>query len=208
MIRLWGRSTSTNVQKVLWFTEELKLDIEHREVGGPFGGLDTPEFARLNPNRTVPVLEYDGCVIWESHAILRFLANKNGAESYYPGNANERSYDDRWLDWHSNVFWPPIRTLFLDGWRDKVFALNSPEASKLFARVAANVDLLETCRVGEAESSGDARLSDLPLVIGLNRLLTVNPEFTLPPHVADWFARLTSRPGFSVVRDAERNLRI
>lgn len=208
MIRLWGRSTSTNVQKVLWLCRELNLAFDHREVGGPFGGLDTPEFFSLNPNRTVPVFDHDGAVIWESHAILRFIANKYRAHDYYPDNPEARSFDDQWLDWHSNIFWPPVRTLFLDGRRDRLFEMHSQRALKLLEQITKNIGLLETCRLeGMQSHDGAPRLSDVPLVIGVNRLLTTKPDFPLPPRVAQWFDRMTARPAFDTIRQAEEKLR-
>ena len=60
MITIWGRTTSSNVQTVMWAIAELGLEHERIDAGGPFGGLDTPEFAAMNPNRLVPVLRDGG----------------------------------------------------------------------------------------------------------------------------------------------------
>ena len=76
---LWGRASSVNVQKVLWALSELGLAYDHRIVGGKYGGLGGAEFARLPPVRRVPVLEDNGVTLWESHAILRHLARREGA---------------------------------------------------------------------------------------------------------------------------------
>ncbi len=208
MIRLWGRATSTNVQKALWLLAELDVGFEHVEVGGPFGGLDTREFSALNPNRTVPVLEHDGTVVWESHAVLRFLANTHQATAWYPDAPGERAYDDQWLDWHANIFWPPIRELFLGGMRDGRFDLHSDQANVLKASVSRHLGVIETARLpSQADQVPDPRLSDLPLVIGINRLLTVVPDFSLPDRVRDWFHHMNTRPAFDVVRQAEATLR-
>ncbi len=208
MIRLWGRDTSTNVQKVLWLSAELGLTVDHRQVGGPFGGLDTPEFRRLNPNGTIPVLEYGTATVWESHAILRFLATKTGATGIYPTDSEARSFDDSWLDWHSNVYWPPIRTLFLEGWRDKVLRFESGEGKALFTRIDHNMSLLAENRLTDVQTLDQGlRLSDIPLAVGISRLRTMLPEYELPAVVEDWFEALTKRPAFDVVHHAETKLR-
>src|SRR5215468_4547469 len=96
---LLGRRSSFNVQKVQWLLGELGLDFEQRELGGRFGGLDTPEFLTLNPNGRIPVLVDGDVVVWESHAILRYLAATHGGDSWWPRSAAARSFPDRWLDW-------------------------------------------------------------------------------------------------------------
>ena len=56
MITVWGRATSVNVQAVMWALAELGIACERIDVGGAFGGLDTPEFRAMNPNGRIPVL--------------------------------------------------------------------------------------------------------------------------------------------------------
>ncbi len=98
-LRVWGRRSSFNVQKVLWVLDHLGLDHQHTEVGGKFGGLDTLEFRRLNPHGKVPVLADGEVVIWESHTILRYLAARYGSGTLWREDAAERTHLDRWLDW-------------------------------------------------------------------------------------------------------------
>lgn len=79
MLTVWGRKNSINVQKVMWTVGELGLEYRRHDVGRQFGGLDTPEFLALNPNGLVPVIEDGGTVVWESNAVVRYLAAKYGA---------------------------------------------------------------------------------------------------------------------------------
>ena len=74
MLKVWGRRSSFNVQKVMWLTGELGLEHERIDAGGSFGGLDAPEFRARNPHGLVPVIDDGGIIVWESHAILRYLA--------------------------------------------------------------------------------------------------------------------------------------
>ena len=74
MRRLLGRANSSNVMKVIWLLEELGLPYQREDVGGAFGGTDTAEYRAMNPNGIVPTLVDDGFVLWESNAILRYLA--------------------------------------------------------------------------------------------------------------------------------------
>ena len=77
MLKIWGRTNSVNVQKVLWCCEELGVDYDRVDAGGPFGVVDTPEYRRRNPNGLVPTIDDDGFVLWESNAIVRYLAAKH-----------------------------------------------------------------------------------------------------------------------------------
>src|SRR3974390_696094 len=114
MLRIWGRRNSINVQKVMWAVGELGLAPEHIDAGGSFGGLDTDEFHAINPNRRVPVIDDDGLIVWESHAIVRYLAGKYGPRTLMPEDQGSRAQSDMWTDWVladlqpafiSGVFW-------------------------------------------------------------------------------------------------------
>ena len=79
MLKILGRATSSNVQKVVWLCNELAVPFERADVGGPFGGNDKPEYLALNPNGVVPTIDDDGFVLWESNSIVRYLAEKHAA---------------------------------------------------------------------------------------------------------------------------------
>jgi glutathione S-transferase len=71
MLRVWGRRSSFNVQKVMWLIGEPGLAHEHIDAGGGFGTLDTPDFLAMNPHGRIPVIRDGDVIVWESHAILR-----------------------------------------------------------------------------------------------------------------------------------------
>ena len=126
MLRIWGRLSSINVQKVVWCARELHLDHERVDIGVNKGDLDTEAYVRLNPNRQIPVIEdFRGTdvggepfVLWESNAIVRYLASKHGAGRMCPSDLRARADADRWMDWQQTtllgplgvVFWNLIRT--------------------------------------------------------------------------------------------------
>ena len=78
MLKIWGRLTSVNVQKVVWCADELGLEYERIEAGGKYGVVNTPQYLAMNPNALIPVIEDDGFVLAESGAILVYLADKAG----------------------------------------------------------------------------------------------------------------------------------
>jgi glutathione S-transferase len=119
MLKVWGRRSSFNVQKVMWLIGELELAHEHIDAGGKFGGLDLPDFLAMNPHGRVPVIQDGDAVVWESHAILRYLAARHSAGKFWSYDPVARARVDGWMDWSqtslqpdflSGVFWGFYRT--------------------------------------------------------------------------------------------------
>ena len=120
MIKVWGRRTSSNVQAVMWAIGELGLVHERYDFGHRYGGVDTPEFLAMNPNGLVPVVrDGDGEPLWESAAILRYLANRYGRAPFWPDDLATRTHIDKWAEWSKinfavnfsgPIFWQVIRT--------------------------------------------------------------------------------------------------
>jgi glutathione S-transferase len=120
MLKVWGRKTSSNVQVVMWSAAELGLACERYDCGHRYGGLNTPEFLAMNPNGTIPVLrDDDGEPLWESAAILRYLANRYGRAPYWPDDLAMRTHIDKWAEWSKinvalnfsgPIFWQVVRT--------------------------------------------------------------------------------------------------
>src|SRR5438105_15482848 len=98
MLKIWGRTNSVNVKKALWAAEELGLKYERVDAGMQYGVVHSPEYKRMNPNSLVPTLEDDGFVLWESHAIVRYLAAKHAAGTLWPNDLHLRPDADRSVD--------------------------------------------------------------------------------------------------------------
>ncbi len=113
MLKLLGRLTSGNVQKVVFALEELKLPYQREDYGRQFNNTQTPDYGALNPTRKVPTLLDGDLAIWESHAILRYLAAKSGSDLYPTGLA-ARTHVDRWMDWQLASLNAPYVAAFLE----------------------------------------------------------------------------------------------
>ncbi|WP_296227292.1 glutathione S-transferase family protein [Ralstonia sp. UBA689] len=161
MLRIWGRLSSVNVQKVVWCAHELSLDHERIDVGGAFGGVNTPEFLAMNPNGMIPVIE-DGIndtgderfVLWESNAIVRYLCSRYDPGNLYPLELHERADADRWMDWQTTTFSPSMVDAFLQ-------LVRTPEDQRDAARI-------ERSRQAAERTTGilDAVLAKQPYVAG------------------------------------------
>ncbi|MGI9388253.1 MAG: glutathione S-transferase family protein [Methyloligellaceae bacterium] len=113
MFTIYGRANSSNVRKVLWLLAELGIDdYERLDYGRGYTPCDTPEYLALNPNKVVPTLVDGDLVIWESNAILRYLATKHGTKEIYPTELVARTRVEQWLDWQLTTAITGIRNLF------------------------------------------------------------------------------------------------
>ena len=113
MLKIWGRNTSINVQKVMWAIGELGMPHERIDVGGAFGSTKEPFYLAMNPNSLVPTLEEDdGFILWESNTVVRYLAAKHGAGTLEPADPHERARASQWMDWMLTVCAPAIHPLF------------------------------------------------------------------------------------------------
>src|SRR3989454_7315331 len=112
MLVIWGRNNSINVQKVLWCCEEMAIEYKRIDAGAVFGVVNTPEYRSLNPNGLVPTIDDDGFVLWESNAIIRYLAAKHGAGTLWPDDLRQRADADRWMDWATSTVAPAITPVF------------------------------------------------------------------------------------------------
>ena len=110
-MRLLGRKTSGNVQKVLWLLEELNMPYEREDYGRQFNNTQTPEYLRMNPNAKVPTLVDGEMIIWESNTILRYLATK-AKSPLYPADAARRTQVERWMDWQLASLNGPYLVMF------------------------------------------------------------------------------------------------
>lgn len=119
MLTVLGRATSSNVQALMWGLAELGVSVKRLDKGENFGGLDMPEFRAQNPHGKIPVLLVeDGTAIFETAAILRYLANRFGDSAFWPADAMARARVDMWAEWAKHdvaeaftgpVFWRVVR---------------------------------------------------------------------------------------------------
>lgn len=197
MLRVWGRLSSVNVQKVMWTIAELGLAHEHIPAGGDFGGLDDPEFLAMNPHGRVPVIDDGGTVVWESNAIVRYLAARYGEGCLCPADAAGRARCDQWMDWAATGFQGYFMDVFWGYYRTPAAQRNMAEvnlrwrATHQALRVADRVLAERPWLAGEAFS-----MADIPAGTLLYRYFGLDLERRPRPHVAAWYERLQARPAY------------
>eukprot|EP01036_Dinobryon_divergens_P034300 gene34300-44303_t len=211
MIRLFGRSNSIAVQKVMWTAAELNLlNVERIDAGGKFGLPDN--YLSVNPNGKVPtIIDSNGFSLWESHAICKYLIRKyadNSTKRLYPFDDIQRTARiDQWMDWKATVLYPPIQKLFMTmirtapadrNWAAYEAAVTECDSKWTIVDKELGNKMLYIC-------GDELSLADIPLAICYHRwLLTADDKKRSKfPAIDDWFGRLKeeSKPFKEIVID-------
>lgn len=196
-MKLYGRITAFNVQKVLWLLEELNLEYEHIEVGGKFGGLDSEEFKRVNPLKKIPVLIDGGKTIWESHSVLRYLIATYGQGAFYFDDPYERSLYERWADWAHTSFQPAFMDTFWNYYRVPEADRNMEAVNEAIEKCKECLNVLNAQLEGKRFLVGDSlTIADICAGTALYRLTTQGLNISLPENVHQWYETLQKRKGY------------
>ena len=195
MLKIWGRITSINVQKVVWCCDEMGLAYERIDAGGAFGKTKSPEYLAMNPNSLVPTIDDEGFILYESNAIVRYLAAKHGAGSLWPADARQRADVDRWMDWNSTTFIPAMRDAF---WQ----MIRTPEPQRDMAAVErSRADGEKGAAILDDHLARHRYMTDFgftvaDIVVGCaaHRWLLLPVRREPRPHLQRWYDEIRSRP--------------
>ena len=199
MRQLLGRANSSNVMKVIWLLEDLHLPYERRDVGGAFGGTDTPEYIAMNPNRIVPTLVEDGFVLWESNVILRYLCAANApGNPMWPDDVRARADIDRWMDWLQTTLGPQMTPVFWGLVRTAPDKRDWNAINTAAAKLGELYGMLDARLARHDYIAGDTfTLADIPIGVHAHRWMSFE-GITKPdlPHLRAWYQRLLARPAY------------
>ncbi len=197
MLRIWGRTNSINVQKVMWAVGELGLDFERMDVGGEFGGLDSADYGALNPNRRVPTLQDGSFSLWESNAIVRYLAAKHAAGGLWPTEPEARAVADQWMDWQQTTLVPDMRIVFWGLVRTERGKRDTPKIDAAVESLKSLWDRLDRHLGERSFVAGDAfTMGDIPVGAMCHRYHALGVERAASENVAAWYERLKRRPAY------------
>ena len=199
MIKIWGRNTSSNVQKAMWAVDELGLERQRIDVGGAFGKTKEAPYLTMNPNSLVPTLEEeDGFTLWESNSIVRYLAGKHDKSGVLePKDPKQRALASQWMDWQLSVvgpaifhaFWGLIRT---PAEKRDLAAINTSQEKTTAAMMILDGQLAKTAFVaGPIFSYGD-----IPVGVMCYRYRQLVPGRPATPNLDRWYDAIAKRKAF------------
>ena len=198
MLKIWGRTTSINVQKVLWCCAELNVKYDRVDAGGKFGVNNTPEYLAMNPNGLVPTINDDGLILWDSHAIVRHLSRKHGKGTLWPSDEKVLADADRWMEWYSTTLWNNLRPIFWNLVRVEPDKRDMKAVEDGRTKMAGNLKIVESNLAGRQYMAGNAfTMGDIPLGVALHRWFLLPIERPGYPRLSAYYERLKQRPGFA-----------
>lgn len=197
MLRILGRKTSINVRKVLWLADEMGLAHEHEDWGMPLRDPNVPEFLALNPNGQVPVLIEDDFVLWESSAIMAYLAAAYGPTPLQPADAKARALSDQWLGWQgadlSSVWGYAVMALArkVPGYNDET------RIGESLKRWTPKMAILEAQlgRTGAYVTGPAMALADIALGLSVHRWFSIERDLAPMPNCRTYLERLRAGKG-------------
>lgn len=198
MLELWGRTNSINVQKVCWMVAELALPVRRHDAGMAFGVVGEDWYGRLNPNRLVPTIRDGDVVLWESNAIVRYLATRHAAGTWMPADPAARAQAEQWMDWQQTTVMTGLSPLFLG------LVRTPPERRDAAVLARAADDVARAMAMLDAHLAGrDYMLGDQPTVADIALGCPAYRWYALPvahaqlPNLRRWYERLATRPAFA-----------
>jgi glutathione S-transferase len=198
MLKIWGRNTSGNVQKVIWALAEMKLPFERIDVGGAFGKTHEPSYLAMNPNSLVPTLEEDdGFTLWESNSIVRYLAAKTSNAALEPADLRMRARAQMWMDWQLTILGPAITPVFWGLIRTPPEKRDESVIGSGVQKTIAAAQIMDAQLGKTPYMAGDTFCyGDIPVGIMIHRYVQLIKERPATPNLDRWYAAISSRSAF------------
>jgi len=210
MLRLWGRPTSTRTLRVLWTLSEIGLEFElilasatmgptgsvyrgHR----PHGVVAEPSYRAMNPNGTVPTLDDDGFILWESNAIVRYLASKYAPRLLYGDDLRIFARAAQWMDWDNNHLMSAQHTLVMQLVRLPAHERDAREIERARNELIAAFRIIDAQLGGSRFIAGDHfSMGDIPIGVHAHRWHLYDIERPPMANLARWHAEIGNRRAF------------
>jgi glutathione S-transferase len=198
MLRIYGYAQSINVRKVLWACDEIDLPFERVDWGGRFASTAEPKFRAMNPVGMVPVIDDDGVLVWESNAIVRYLAASRARTDLLPADAASRAHVEQWMDWQASDFNNSWRAVFQALVRMNPEFQNLEAVEKSTAQVAGMVEIIDGVlgRTGAYIAGSQFTVADIVIGLSLHRWRSVPREWPRYANVDRYLELLTQRQAF------------
>ncbi len=198
MLKIWGRKNSTNVRKALWIAEEVGVPYETKDAGGAFGLVNEAAYRAKNPNGRIPMIEEGDFVLWESNAIVRYLAARHAPDSaLYPTDLQARARADKWMDWTSSTIAAPFIPVFWGVLRTPADKQDWDAIKEGITHLHGLLRVADEALASQPYLSGDSfGMGDIPLGCFAYAWFEMPIERPPLPHLQAWYERLKARPAY------------
>jgi glutathione S-transferase len=202
MLKLWGRTSSINVRKVLWILQALDIPFERVDAGLSFGIVKTPEYVAKNPNAMIPLLEDGDFSLWESNVIVRYLCAKYAHGTLYPESIEQQFDAERWMDWQQTTLNNASRDAFYQWIRVKPELRNHTLIAKSVADTEPLLQMIDHQLIGRAYMMGDhLTMADIPIACEVHRWWGLPQPRPAWVNIERWYAQMLAHPASRGVLD-------
>lgn len=198
MLKIWGREDSLNVQKVMWCVREIGLPHRQIPAGRHHGIIDTPAYLAMNPNGQIPTIDDDGFVLWESNAVVKYLAARYSPGRLCPTDPLAFADADRWMSWQGSTLGITMRQILLALVRTDAAQRDNARIAELVATTTRHWIILNDHLRGRDYMLGpDFSMADIVFGPHVYRWFTYPIDRPELPHLAAWYQRLCQRPHYN-----------
>lgn len=191
-MKIYGRSDSSNSAKVYWLLDEIGMEYERIDCGGRFGGNDEPTYLAMNPHGKVPTVVDGDLVVWESNAVLRYIASQYRTVELWPDTPSERANIDKWMDWSATALNPPLTRL------RKTMKAGGDSIDAMAATVIGTFTLLDAQLGRTRHMAGDAfTIADIAAGPAVHRWFLLSIDKPDLANLDAYRQRLLARPAFA-----------
>jgi glutathione S-transferase len=191
-MQLYYHPMSPNARRALMTAIHLGAPFERVLVDIRKGEQRRPEYLKLNPNGKVPTLDDDGFVLWESRAIMMYLADKAQGHTLYPRELRARADVNHWMFFDAVHFSPAVQVLTFERFVRGMLGMGAPDPKEIERGeklIAPLLPVLDGHLAGREWLCGDAlTIADLSLATPL--AFVERAQIALPPNIAMWFGRV------------------
>lgn len=203
-MKLYNADLSPNAWRVRAVAAELEIDLEIIDVDLRGGGTKTADFLAKNPNGKVPVLEDGDFVVWESRAIVAYLASLKPEKGLYPDDAKTRAVIDQWSYWQAVHLGPTFQKIVFETFMKGLFGMGETDQAVVDAEMKTLEQLLavlEGALVGKDWIADTLTLADFGLSSTFIYRKPAGISLDAWPNIARWAAAIESRPSWKAASE-------
>ena len=214
-IKLYGRPTSARTQKVMLALAELRLEYDYvlasatmgpegsvAKGGTPFGVVHTKTYYDINPTRTIPTLDDNGYILWESNAIVQYLGMRYNSRLFYGDDVYLCNSALRWMMWENNRLITPMHNIVEQRFRLPAHARNNELEIRSEKMLIDEFIIVENQLAKTRYIAGDCwSMGDIPISIRCHRFYLLDIPKPKMPNLESYYERIKKRVSFSVIAD-------
>lgn len=193
-MRLYYNPFSSSARRAVLTVKQLAAPVELVLIKDLRDPVERQQLIQLNPNAKIPVLQHGDFVLWESNAIMQYIADQVPGQTLYPTGLRERADVNRWLFWSAQHWGPALGVLTWENWMKGLFGAGERDVAAVARgerELAQFAGVLDAHLKGRSWISGAAlSLADFAIAVSLMRMKEAQLPLADYRHVLGWYERV------------------